>query len=93
MKSKSKSFFYARFFSQLPFSSTHVDGGEDDTVFEEAQVLFEKIMGSSIDIILSKWNIICSVWGILGNGCYFDIIMERRIDNIRSRVTFLLLQL
>ena len=54
MKSKSKSFFYARFFSQLPFSSTHVDGGEDDTVFEEAQVLFEKIMGSSIDIILSR---------------------------------------
>ena len=42
VKSKSKSFFYARFFSQLPFSSTHVDSGEDDTVFEEAQVLFEK---------------------------------------------------
>ena len=42
MKSKSKSFFTQDFFSQLPFSSTHLDGGEDDTVFEEAQVLFEK---------------------------------------------------
>ena len=31
-----------------------MDSGEDDTVFEEAQVLFEKIMGSSIDIILSR---------------------------------------
>ena len=35
-------------------NSTHIDFGEDDTVFEEAQVLFEKIMGSSIDIILSR---------------------------------------
>ena len=54
MKSKSKSFFTHDFFSQLPFSSTHIDFGEDDTVFEEAQVIFEKIKESSIDIILSR---------------------------------------
>ena len=34
--------------------STHIDVGEDDTVFEEAQVIFEKIKESSIDIILSR---------------------------------------
>ena len=42
------------FFSQLLFSNTHIDFGEDDTVFEEAQVIFEKIKESSIDIILSR---------------------------------------
>ena len=53
MKSKSKSFFTHDFFHSYR-SRARTYFGEDDTVFEEAQVIFEKIKESSIDIILSR---------------------------------------